>query len=236
VSVQEPPAPTGGKDQNTEQLLGRILAALEKQHRKGWVEVACAIVLALTTMSSAWCAYQSKLWSGVQGSQGGAAGDAVQKAAENRLLAGEIRAMEAAIFVRFVDTKIEGKDQVADFLVSRLLPDTREALAAWWAMKPLTNREAPRTPFLMPQYKQKQTEEAKQQEQRAAELNAEARAAGRNSDTYVLLTVLFASVLFFGGIAGTFESDRLRRTVLAIALALFLVTFSVLMTMPISWS
>jgi hypothetical protein len=42
-------------------------------------------------------------------------------------------------------------------------------------------------------------------------------------------------VLFFGGIAGTFESDRLRRTVLGIALALFLVTFSVLVTMPVAW-
>jgi hypothetical protein len=155
VSSQQPPAPTGGTDQNTEQLLGRILAALEKRHSQGWVELACAIVLALSTMSSAWCAYQSKLWSGVQGSPGGAAGDAVRKAAEDRVLAGEIRAVEAAVFVRFVEAKIEGKDQLADFLASRLLPDTREALAAWWAMKPLTNHEAPRSPFLLPQYQQR---------------------------------------------------------------------------------
>jgi hypothetical protein len=199
------------------------------------VEVICAIILSLATMSSAWCAYQSKLWGGVQGSRGGAAGDAVQKASENRLLAGEIRAVEAAIFVRYVEAKIEGKDEVADFLASRLLPDTREALAAWWAMKPLTNREAPRSPFLMPQYKQKQIEEAKQQEQLATDFHVEGRAAGRNSDTYVLLTVLFASVLFFGGIAGTFEAVALRQIVLVIALSLFIATFSVLVTMPIAW-
>jgi hypothetical protein len=224
-----------GDQDESEQLLGRILAALEKRHSRGWVEVACAVVLALSTMSSAWCAYQSKLWSGVQGSRGGAASEAVRKAVEDRVLAGEIRAIEAAVFVRFVEAKMEGKDQLADFLASRLLPETREALVAWWAMKPLTNHEAPRSPFLLPQYKQAQTEEAKQQEQLAAELNAEGRAARRNSDTYVLLTVLFASVLFFGGIAGTFASDRLRRTVLGIALALFLVTFSVLVTMPVAW-
>jgi hypothetical protein len=237
VSSQEQTAPVGGTNQSTEQVLERILAALEKQHRKGWVEVACAIILSLATMSSAWCAYQSKLWGGVQGARGGAAGDAVQKASENRLLAGEIRGVEAAIFVRYIDAKIEGKDEVADFLASRLLPDTLEALIAWWKLNPReSNSTAPRSPFLMPQYKQKQMEEAKQQEQLAAGLSVEARGAGRNSDTYVLLTVLFASVLFFGGIAGTFESSTLRRTVLTISLALFLVTFSVLVTMPIAWS
>ena len=85
----------GLEAQSTEQTLARILAAVEKTHRKGWVELAAAVVLSLATMSSAWCAYQSKLWGGVQSSKGGAAAAATQKASEDRLYAGEVRVAEA---------------------------------------------------------------------------------------------------------------------------------------------
>jgi hypothetical protein len=75
-------------------------------------------------------------------------------------------------------------------------------------------------------------EEAKRQADLAAEKHAAAQEANQTSDTYVLLTVLFASVLFFGGIAGTLESRQLRVIVLAIALALFAATVVLLATMP----
>ena len=50
--------------QDTNELLQRILKAVEPAKRKPWFELACAIVLALATTASAWCAYQSKLWGG----------------------------------------------------------------------------------------------------------------------------------------------------------------------------
>src|SRR5213596_2648561 len=57
--------------------------------------------------------------------------------------------------------------------------------------------------------------------------------ANQFSDQYVLLTVLFATVLFFGGISGTFRSRRLQLTAFAIAVLLFVVTVVSLGTMPI---
>jgi hypothetical protein len=51
----------------------------------------------------------------------------------------------------------------------------------------------------------------------------------------VLLTVMFASVLFFGGIGGTFSSRWLRRTMMYISLVLFVLTFIVLVRMPVGW-
>ena len=53
------------------------------------------------------------------------------------------------------------------------------------------------------------------------------------SDDYVLLTVVFASVLFFGGIARAFDSRRLRVVLAALAMLLFLCTLVALTTMPI---
>jgi hypothetical protein len=45
--------------------------------------------------------------------------------------------------------------------------------------------------------------------------------------------VVFATVLFFGGISGTFRSRRLQLTAFAIAVLLFVVTVVGLGTMPI---
>src|SRR5438034_1851477 len=39
---------------------------LEKRETSRWLDIGSAIVLALATMASAWCGYQSALWSGVQ--------------------------------------------------------------------------------------------------------------------------------------------------------------------------
>lgn len=61
----------------------------------------------------------------------------------------------------------------------------------------------------------------------------EAQKANEISDKYVLLTVMLASVLFFGGISGTIESRLLWPSLLVIALISFLVTVSILGTMPI---
>jgi hypothetical protein len=228
--------PTAPTDPDTEKTLARILAAVEKKpHRKGWMELVGALVLSLTTMCSAWCAYQSKLWGGVQGARGGEATAAARKAAESRLTAGETRIVETAMFLKIAEAKREGKEQLATFLSSRLQPHTQQALAAWWKTKPEDNPDAPRSPFLMPEYKPPQLEEVRQLEQTAQEASEAAGRAGHNSDTYVLLTVLFASVLFFGGISGTVESVGLRRTLSSIALVLFLATFTVLSTMPVAW-
>src|SRR5258708_11574834 len=86
-----------------EETLRRILDLLERSHRRTWMEVACAVILSLATTCSAWCAYQSKIWSGVQGAVSGKAGAQSRKAARNVLIANQIRSLEAAIFIKFFE-------------------------------------------------------------------------------------------------------------------------------------
>jgi len=85
----------------------------------------------------------------------------------------------------------------------------------------------------MAEYVQPELAEAKRQDDLSAREYTAAMQANQTSDAYVLLTVMFASVLFFGGIAGTLDSRRLRISILLIALALFIVTVAFLGTMPI---
>jgi hypothetical protein len=85
----------------------------------------------------------------------------------------------------------------------------------------------------MAEYVQKELKEAKHPDDLSAEEHSAAEKANEASDTYVLLTVGFTSVLFFGGINGTLRSARLRISFFVIALLLFVVTMAFLGTMPI---
>jgi hypothetical protein len=196
--------------QDTNELLVRILSAVEPAKRKPGFELACAIVLALATTASAWCAYQSKLWGGVQ-----------------------LRAFDAAMFIAYMQARIERNKDMEAFLAQRFRPEMKPAVEAWLRLDPLNNPAAPPSPFRMAEYAQAETVEAARQAELATKAMAATGEARRNSDDYVLLTVVFASVLFFGGIARAFDSRRLRIVLAALAVLLFLGTVVALTTMPI---
>ena len=214
-------------------LLGRILNAVEPAKRKPGFEIACAIVLALATTASAWCAYQSKLWGGVQGARAGAAVRAGREGAVNALAAMQARSFDASMFITYMQARIESNTALEAFLGQRFRPEMKPAVEAWLKLDPLNNPAAPPSPFRMAEYAQKEMEQVARQEELAAKAMAAAGQARRCSDDYVLLTVIFASVLFFGGIARAFDSRPLRTVLAALAVLLFLGTLAVLTTMPI---
>lgn len=219
--------------QETAALLQRVLAAVEKQERHHWAEIACAVVLSLATMSTAWCAYQSNLWSGVQAFRLAAANKAGRESAAATFAAQQARAFDASMFINYIQAKHDGNRRHEEFLFNRFRPETKRALEAWLKTDPFNNPAAPAAPFKMAEYVQPELEEARRKDQLAAQEHAAAEAANEHGDNYVLLTVLFASVLFFGGIAGTLDSRRLRVVILAIAFLLFAATVACLATMPI---
>ena len=67
----------------------------------------------------------------------------------------------------------------------------------------------------------------------ASQKHAAAQDAWRISGNYVSLTLLFASVLFFGGITGTFTVRRVRVALGSVALILFIVTMAMLLALPV---
>ncbi len=216
-----------------DELLQRILKAVEPAKPKQGFEIACAIVLSLATTASAWCAYQSKLWGGAQMARGNAAARVAREQAVLTLAALQARAFDASMCITYMQARLETNQALERFLAQRFRPDMKPALEAWLKLDPLNNPSAPPSPLQMAQYAQKETAEIARQEAVAAEAQRGARQARQASDNYVLLTVLFASVLFLGGITRAFES-RLVRTIFAIlAVALFVGTLAGLLTMPI---
>jgi len=224
---------TAGQPPGTTELLQRILNAVEPAKPRHGFEIACAIVLALATTASAWCAYQSKLWGGAQMARANAAVRASREGAVNSLAAVQMRAFDASMFIAFMQARLERNTAFEAFLAERFRPEMKPAVEAWLKLDPLNNPGAPPSPFRMAEYAQAETAEVARQEELAAKAMAASREARRCSDNYVLLTVVFASVLFFGGIARAFDSRRLRIVLAALAVLLFLGTLVVLTTMPV---
>jgi hypothetical protein len=218
---------------DTDAMLRRILAAVEKDRRNHWVDISCAIVLSLTTMLSAWCAYQSTRWGGVQTFRLAAVNKASRASSAASLTALQLQAIDSSMGINWMQARHEGNERQEKFLFDRFRPEMRAAVQAWLKTEPFTNPEAPLGPMKMAEYAQPELAEAKRQDELSAKEYDAAMQANQTSDTYVLLTVLFASVLFFGGIAGTLDSRRLRVSILSIALALFIVTLAFLGTMPV---
>ncbi len=230
-----------GAQQNTDQaspesapLAQRILSQEQQVSRfDRWVEFFSAIVLALATVATAWCAYQSTLWGGDETKYRAAANSATIKASQASSAALQQASFHAGLFVQWATAYSEQNDMLAGFLYQRFPPALKSATDAWIATQPLQNPDAPSSPFAMSEYQLVEREEAARWEAEAGALLAQAETADATSDRYVLLTVVFASVLFFAGIAGKFQSRLIDLVMLALALLVLLIGLGVALTFPI---
>ncbi len=198
-----------------------------------WVEFIAAVVLSLATVATAWAGYQAALWGGDQAEHMAAANASTVQAAQKSNQALQLTSLHANLFVAWV-TAISNEDQeLADFLYERFPVALKTASDAWIATNPRTNPDAPATPFQMAEYSLPETAEAAELDQKAQEEMDLAQAANDISDRYVLLTVIFASVLFFGGISGKFQSKAIDLAMLVLSGLVFLVGLGILATYPI---
>ena len=227
------PEPEPRAVQDQADTLRRILEAVEQRDRKRWVEIGCAIILALATVASAWCAYQATLWGGVQIFRLAAVSKAGREMAVQSLTALQSRGMDANMFINYLEAHGRGDAQHEGLLYQRFRPEMRKALDAWLKTDPFQNPQAPLTPFRMAEYVQSEQLEANRRQAEADQQEAAAARANRISDGYVSLTVLFAVVLFFGGIGGTLRARRLQLVMLGIAVLLFVGTAVMMGMLPV---
>lgn len=221
--------------EDTADVLGRILHAVEKDRRTRWLEIATAIVLSVATTASAWCAYESTRWSGVMTFRLATANKASRESSAATLAAMQARSFDGTMLISYLEARTRGDKELEKLLYERFRPETKKAVAAWLKLNPLENPDAPLSPFKMAEYVQPELTEAGLKNDLFEEKYAAAALANRTSDHYVLLTVLFASVMFFAGICGTFDSYRLRVITLGISVALLSFTLIALATMPVCW-
>lgn len=206
----------------------------EKERLKHFMELATTIIIALATISSAWCAYQATRWSGIQIFQLSTVNALERKSSENTVRAGQTRMMDAMLFIEYLKGKQRHKDSLADFFYNRFRPELKRAVDAWLATKPFQNPQAPLHPFVTEEYRLEPEQEAKRLREESSQKYEEARQANQNSDGYIMLTVLFASVMFFGGVSTQFKNRSFRIAMLVIGALILCAALGVLITYPMA--
>ena len=124
--------------------------------------------------------------------------------------------------------------RVADFFVQRFRDEFRPAYDAWIATEPLTNSEAPPTPFAMDEYDVAARDAAKRLDATAEKSAAQVRLDIQRSSNYVLTVVLYAVVLFFAGMSTRLQNKRLRWVMTLTGLAVLIADLIWIATMPVS--
>lgn len=200
------------------------------------IELASALLLALATVATAWAAYQSREWTGQQAS-------ATRKSTATRIEVNRVSAVanrqvqiDVATFIQWVDAHEQGRDQIADFYRARFRDEFKPAFEAWLAARPFDNRDAPATPFAMPEYKLASSAEADRLEKEAAAQADDSAAANDRANNYMLAVVLFASALFFAGISTKLATLRVRAAILGLGWVVFLAGVVLLATFPTNFS
>jgi hypothetical protein len=219
----------------------------QEQRRADQIEFAATVLMAVAAILTAWAAFQSTKWSGVQADSYSRAGAARTESARGTTVASTQRNIDVGVFLQWLqayrddrDAQLVGSgpyepnpDTLSGFLATRFRREFRPAFDAWVASRPLTNPDAAATPFELPEYKLAVDEEVALFEAEAEQNTRIARAANQRGDNYVLLTVMFAIALFFAGVSGKLDRASTSAIAFGASLVVVLVAAVLMATFPI---
>lgn len=190
-----------------------------------FLEVIAVLLLAVSTLGTAWCGYQATQWTGVQN-------DANQQQTNHRLEANRRFALAVQTFsydsnmIALYAQAVQANDtRLAQFYRKTMV--RKEFLPFLDKWEGTVRAGGTPTPLLDdPQYVKAQSS-GYQSEQEAAEVAARAaQQAGDTSQVYTLNTIVLAVALFFAGVTASFRyrSARLLLIMLAILTLAFAAT------------
>jgi len=199
------------------------------------IEIYTSIVLAITSLLTAWCAYQASAWSSNQATAAQAAGRLRTEATVASTRAGQMSIVDVMTFTNWLNATNAQDTELADFYRARFTNAFLPAFEAWLATKPLENPDAPKSPFAMEEYQQSEFSKAIELERQA---NAQGEAfaiANATSTAYVRNTVLFATTLFLCSMAGRFDGRAIKLGLLGLGTFLMLAGLINAVVMERAW-
>jgi hypothetical protein len=205
----------------------------ETHERKKWVEPVAALLMALATLSTAWCSFESAAWTRKSNRLMNEFNALERKAGVLTIQGMQQATIHTGMFMQALAAHQAGNDKLVNFYVERFPPELRKAYDAWIAENPFENPNADPHPFVPKLYVTPGTREAAEANAKSANSLKEARNAGSVSGQYLANTVLFAAVLFFANASSRFEQRRVRVVAFAFAVAVFL--FAVVRTAMLPW-
>ena len=201
---------------------------------RSWQELVATVLLVLAALGTSWSSYQATRWNGEQAAAAGRK-NAIRIEASRAQGLGEAQSqVDVATFIAWADADQRGDQDLAQFYVDRFRDEFLAAFDAWQATEPLTNAEAPPTPFAMQEYQLEARDEATQLDAKAEASAAEVRMDIQRSSNYVLTVVLYAIVLFFAGMSTRVSTPRLRWVLTVAGCLVFAGAIAWIATFPVS--
>jgi hypothetical protein len=195
------------------------------------VELIAAVMLSIATVVTAWSAYQATRWSGDQAENYTSASATRTESVRSSTEANRQVLIDVDTFLGWLDAAQSGQRSLADDIHARMREEFLPAFDSWLATaRPGSIPDG--TPFAQPEYRLASIEKAERLEAKAAALFDEGTEANQIGDNFVLAAVLFASVLFFAGLAGTFNSVRAQVFLLVLGGVMLTIGTVIVLTLP----
>lgn len=204
----------------------------ELTRRERWWDLMAAVILSLATLFSAWSSYQAARWNGDITASNRAATTARFNATKQTNLANRHVLIDTTSFAAWLEAEVTGQDEVATALVERFRPELKVAFDAW--LSDGSGNLPAGTPLEHPDYVLAANEETNRFLTSAERHSDEADTAVGNSDRFVLTAVLYASVLFFAGLASKLNTPSGRHLAVILAGAMFVVATGVVLSLPMT--
>jgi len=209
-------------------------ADAEEKEGRNWQELLATVLLVVAALATSWSSYQATRWNGEQAAAAGRTTAIRLEATRAQGLAESQSQVDVATFIAWADADQRDEQDLADFYVDRFREEFVVAFDAWQATDPLTDPEAPPTPFAMNEYQVAAEVEAQELDDAAEASAAEVRTNIQRASNYVLTVVLYAVVLFFAGMSTRVSSLRLRWVLTGVGCLVFLGAIAWIATFPVS--
>ncbi|WP_082571071.1 hypothetical protein [Agromyces sp. Root1464] len=171
-------------------------APVSRWRHRPFIEIVAVAMLSVTAILTAWCGFQASKWSGERSIAFAEASAARVEASDADNQAREARVVDLIIYSDWVTAGAQGETALADAIEARFTPHFALAFDAW-----RDGDEAAQGPFAMPEYVPPGTAESAERSAYAEARFADAVEDTERGDSYSLLTVLFALVLFLTAMA-----------------------------------
>lgn len=198
----------------------------------GWRELVAVLLLSVTAIVTAWTGFQASKWGGAMSIAFSEASSSRIEASRQESLARSKVSVQVSLFTTWLQAYQDGDTELADFLQARFPEPLASTFPAWIDTRPLENADAPATPFEMEAYVLPEQEAAAKADARADERFATALRNNQRGDNYTVLTIGFATVLFFAALSGRMRSPRAQWTLLGIGCLGFVVLTATLLSFP----
>ena len=176
-----------------------LLSRLQLTERDRWIDLLSAFLLSLAVVASAFSGWQATLWSGEHSVLFAEASTLRLQANERRMNAFLFRSSDAESWKEAVVALVEGNDERLAIYTDHIMrPPFKRFFDAWLELDPLNNPDAPRTPFLLEDYSNRELDESTRLGDEAAVKFEQGREANENGDDYVLSALLFRTPVRIG--------------------------------------